>query len=116
MRGIFPLSGVFMTSQYEIPPHTYRFPYRINMPLLILFWDAKQLGITFVTIASGNIFDFFITSVVVAVVFWFAYKKTAEEGIRGKLKHKLWWYGFFPGKSVFSSRYFTDPFIRNLYS
>ncbi|EEK7721424.1 plasmid transfer protein, partial [Salmonella enterica subsp. enterica serovar Derby] len=26
------------------------------------------------------------------------------------------WYGFFPGKSVFSSRYFTDPFIRNLYS
>ncbi|EAN0748215.1 plasmid transfer protein, partial [Salmonella enterica] len=24
--------------------------------------------------------------------------------------------GFFPGKSVFSSRYFTDPFIRNLYS
>ncbi|HGU0951809.1 TPA: plasmid transfer protein, partial [Escherichia coli] len=51
-----------MTSQYEIPPHTYRFPYRINMPLLILFWDAKQLGITFVTIASGNIFDFFITS------------------------------------------------------
>ncbi|PQO01858.1 plasmid transfer protein, partial [Shigella flexneri] len=102
MRGIFPLSGVFMTSQYEIPPHTYRFPYRINMPLLILFWDAKQLGITFVTIASGNIFDFFITSVVVAVVFWFAYKKAAEEGIRGKLKHKLWWYGFFPGKSVFS--------------
>ncbi|EAN0748419.1 plasmid transfer protein, partial [Salmonella enterica] len=73
MRGIFPLCGVFMTSQYEIPPHTYRFPYRINMPLLILFWDAKQLGITFVTIASGNIFDFFITSVVVAVVFWFAY-------------------------------------------
>ena len=71
-----------MTSQYEIPPHTYRFPYRINMPLLILFWDAKQLGITFVTIASGNIFDFFITSVVVAVVFWFAYKKAAEEGIR----------------------------------
>lgn len=105
-----------MTSQYEIPPHTYRFPYRINMPLLILFWDAKQLGITFVTIASGNIFDFFITSVVVAVVFWFAYKKAEEEGIRGKLKHKLWWYGFFPGKSVFSSRYFTDPFIRNLYS
>ncbi|ECJ9964640.1 plasmid transfer protein, partial [Salmonella enterica] len=42
--------------------------------------------------------------------------KAAEEGIRGKLKHKLWWYGFFPGKSVFSSRYFTDPFIRNLYS
>ncbi|RVS45852.1 plasmid transfer protein, partial [Citrobacter freundii] len=54
MRGIFPLSGVFMTSQYKVPPHTYRFPYRINMPLLILFWDAKQLGITFVTIASGN--------------------------------------------------------------
>ncbi|MGS3458855.1 type IV conjugative transfer system protein TraL [Klebsiella michiganensis] len=71
-----------MTSQYEVPPHTYRFPYRINMPLLILFWDAKQLGITFVTIASGNIFDFFITSVVVAVVFWFAYKKAAEEGVR----------------------------------
>ena len=31
-----------MTSQYEVPPHTYRFPYRINMPLLILFWDAKE--------------------------------------------------------------------------
>ncbi len=86
-----------MTSQYEVPPHTYRFPYRINMPLLILFWDAKQLGITFVTIASGNIFDFFITSVVVAVVFWFAYKKAAEEGVRGKLKHKLWWFGLFRG-------------------
>lgn len=68
-----------MTSQYEVPPHTYRFPYRINMPLLILFWDAKQLGITFVTIASGNIFDFFITSVVVAVVFWFAYKKQLKK-------------------------------------
>ncbi|RVR61253.1 plasmid transfer protein, partial [Citrobacter freundii] len=54
--------------------------------------------------------------VVVAVVFWFAYKKAAEEGVRGKLKHKLWWFGLFPGKSVFSSRYFTDPFIRNLYS
>ncbi|MQL25229.1 plasmid transfer protein, partial [Escherichia coli] len=26
------------------------------------------------------------------------------------------WLGFLPGKAVFSSRYFNDPFIRDLYS
>ncbi len=36
--------------------------------------------------------------------------------IRGLLKHRLWWLGFLPGKAVFSSRYFNNPFIRDLYS
>ncbi|AUG96861.1 plasmid transfer protein [Escherichia albertii] len=86
------------------------------MPLLILFWDAKKIGLAFILVAFGNIFECFGFSVVVAVVYWIAYNKAAESGIRGLLKHRLWWLGFLPGKAVFSSRYFNDPFIRDLYS
>ncbi|HGS6404741.1 TPA: plasmid transfer protein, partial [Klebsiella variicola subsp. variicola] len=39
-----------------------------------------------------------------------------ESSVRGRLKHKLWWNGFLPGKTVFQSRYFSDPFMRVLYS
>ncbi|MGV7963676.1 type IV conjugative transfer system protein TraL [Photorhabdus tasmaniensis] len=105
-----------MTKQSDVSSHTYRFPFRVNLPLLILFWDAKQLGIAFMIVSFGNIFECFFPSVGVAVIYWIAYNKAAEQGVRGILKHKLWWFGFLPGKSVFSSRYFNDPFIRNLYS
>ncbi len=27
------------------------------MPLLILFWDAKKLGLAFILVAFGNIFE-----------------------------------------------------------
>ncbi len=64
------------------------------MPLLILFWDAKKLGLAFILVAFGNIFECFGFSVVAAVVYWIAYNKAAESGIRGLLKHKLWWLGF----------------------
>ncbi|WP_412175514.1 type IV conjugative transfer system protein TraL [Escherichia coli] len=116
MRGFIPLSGFLMSKQNDVPQHTYRFPFRINMPLLILFWDAKKLGLAFILVAFGNIFECFGFSVVAAVVYWIAYNKAAESGIRGLLKHKLWRLGFLPGKAVFSSRYFNDPFIRDLYS
>ncbi|ENH3412087.1 plasmid transfer protein [Escherichia coli] len=105
-----------MSEQQSIPKHTYRFPYRVNMPLLILFWDAKKLGVAFLLLAIGNIFECFTLATCLAVVYWIAYNKAAELGVRGVLRHKMWWMGFFPGKSVFNSRYFTDPFIRNLYS
>ncbi len=38
------------------------------MPLLILFWDAKKIGLAFILVAFGNIFECFGFSVVVAVV------------------------------------------------
>ena len=103
-------------TEHAVPNHSYRFPYRINMPLLILFWDAKQLGLSFLLCAFGNIFDCFTIATVIAAIYWVAYKKAAELGIRGYLRHKAWWLGFLPGKTVFSSRYFSDPFIRDLYS
>ncbi|EDA6580150.1 plasmid transfer protein, partial [Salmonella enterica subsp. enterica serovar Muenster] len=34
MRGFIPLSGFLMSKQNDVPQHTYRFPFRINMPLL----------------------------------------------------------------------------------
>ncbi|MDR8241109.1 plasmid transfer protein, partial [Acinetobacter baumannii] len=37
--------------------YTYRFPYRINLPLLILFFDAKQIGVVMGLLAFGNIFE-----------------------------------------------------------
>ncbi|EEX1006489.1 plasmid transfer protein [Escherichia coli] len=105
-----------MSEQYSIPNHTYRFPFRINLPLLILFWDAKKLGVAFLMMAFGNIFECFTLATVSAAVYWVAYNKAAELGIRGLLRHRLWWFGLFPGKVVFSSRYFNDPFIRDMYS
>ncbi|MDE8529321.1 hypothetical protein PCJ27_24640, partial [Klebsiella pneumoniae] len=39
-----------------------------------------------------------------------------ESSVRGRLKHKLWWNGFLPGRTVYQSRYFSDPFMRVLYS
>ena len=39
------------------------------------------MGITFVTIASGNIFDFFITSVVVAVCSGLHIRKQQRKGL-----------------------------------
>ncbi|MBL2132727.1 plasmid transfer protein, partial [Klebsiella pneumoniae] len=50
------------------------------------------------------------------VVYWIAYNKAKESAVRGRLKHKLWWNGFLPGRTVFQSRYFSDPFMRVLYS
>ncbi len=51
------------------------------MPLLILFWDAKKIGLAFILVAFGNIFECFGFSVVVAVVYWIAYNKAAESGV-----------------------------------
>ncbi|KAA1186415.1 plasmid transfer protein [Photorhabdus heterorhabditis] len=105
-----------MVNEQTALNHTYRFPYRINLPLLILFWDAKQLGVAFLVMAFGNIFECFTLATVVAVVYWYAYNKALELGKRGLMRHRLWWTGFLPGTFVYSSRYFTDPFIRELYS
>jgi conjugal transfer pilus assembly protein TraL len=96
--------------------YSYRFPYRINLPLLLLFFEAKKLGITVGLLSFGNIFECFVPAACAAVVYWYAYDQAQKAGKRGLLRHRLWWWGFMPGKSVFSSRYFTDPFIRDLYS
>ncbi|HHL0036219.1 type IV conjugative transfer system protein TraL [Enterobacter hormaechei] len=103
-------------SDHSVTEHTYRFPYRVNLPLLILFWEAKKLGVAFLIMAFGNIFDCFTLAFILAAIYWYAYNKAQESGGRGLLRHKLWWFGFLPGKFVYSSRYFTDPFIRELYS
>ena len=70
-----------MSKQNDVPQHTYRFPFRINMPLLILFWDAKNRA----CIHSGCIWEYLRmlrVSVVAAVVYWIAYNKAAESGIK----------------------------------
>lgn len=72
------------------------------MPLLILFWDAKKLGVAFLLMAFGNIFNCFTLAAVLAAIYWVAYNKAQELGVRGLLRHRAWWYGFFPGKMVFS--------------
>ncbi|EIC1586906.1 plasmid transfer protein [Escherichia coli] len=105
-----------MSEQVPKSNYSYRFPYRVNMPLLILFWDAKKLGVAFLLMAFGNIFNCFTLAAVLAAIYWVAYNKAQELGVRGLLRHRAWWYGFFPGKMVFNSRYFTDPFIRKMYS
>ncbi len=63
------------------------------MPLLILFWDAKNRA----CIHSGCIWEYlrmlrvFCCSSGCILI---AYNKAAESGIRGLLKHRLWWLGF----------------------
>ncbi|MDD1214986.1 type IV conjugative transfer system protein TraL [Klebsiella pneumoniae] len=96
--------------------YTYRFPYRINLPLLILFFDAKQIGVVMGLLAFGNIFECMTIATVTAVVYWVSYNKAKESSVRGRLKHKLWWNGFLPGRTVYQSRYLSDPFMRVLYS
>ncbi|EPY5183124.1 type IV conjugative transfer system protein TraL [Klebsiella pneumoniae] len=96
--------------------YTYRFPFRINLPLLILFFDAKQIGVVMGLLSFGNIFECMSIATFAAIGYWIAYNKAKESAIRGRLKHKLWWNGFLPGKSVFQSRYFSDPFMRRFYS
>lgn len=69
--------------------YTYRFPYRINLPLLILFFDAKQIGVVMGLLAFGNIFECMTIATVTAVVYWVSYNKAKESSVRGRLKHKL---------------------------
>ncbi|MEJ0813005.1 hypothetical protein WDU48_25215 [Klebsiella pneumoniae] len=58
--------------------YTYRFPYRINLPLLILFFDAKQIGVVMGLLAFGNIFECMTIATVTAVVYWVSYNKAKE--------------------------------------
>ncbi|RYA68213.1 plasmid transfer protein, partial [Enterobacter cloacae complex sp. 4DZ3-17B2] len=53
-----------MSKQNDVPQHTSRFPFKNNKPLLILVWDAKKLGLAFILVAFGNIFECYGFSVV----------------------------------------------------
>ena len=106
-----------MSGERSLGPTSYRFPYRINLLLLLLFWEAKQIGVTFLLMCAGNILNAFFTFAFLAIAYWIAYGKAKKDG-KVKLRHKWWSKGLIPsvGGIGMSSRYFTDPFIREIYS
>lgn len=77
---------------------SYKIPYRVNKPLIVLFFTLDQFIPIAVAIALGYTFKAVFESMMFAIMYFKITSYFNENHPRGFVEHFLWYWGLMPLK------------------
>lgn len=88
---------------------SYRIPYRVNKPLLVLFFTLDQFIPIAIALALGYTFKAVFEASIFAILYFKITSYFGENHPRGYVEHVLWYWGVMPLKLGFTV---PDPLKR----
>lgn len=87
----------------------YRIPYRVNKPLIVLFFTMDQFIPIFIAMMLGYTFKAGIESMIFAIIYFQFSSYFSSNFPRGHVEHTLWYWGLLKLKLGTT---FPDPMKR----
>ncbi|BDQ68375.1 type IV conjugative transfer system protein TraL [Shewanella xiamenensis] len=93
----------------QLEMSTYRIPFRVNKPLLVLFFTLDQFIPIAIALALGYTFRAVFEASIFAIMYFKITSYFSENHPRGYVEHVLWYWGVMPLKLGFTV---PDPLKR----